>query len=384
MEHSEIKTFVDLDQQVVQMGLCEQCGGCVSFCTAGRLNALEVGPDGLPRFSDEENCVRCGICYMICPVTKDLDHEVNSRYEWHLPIGTYRTITSARATDPSIQAVATDGGVVTALLAFMLDKHLIDGAIVSRSTTPFSREAVVATTREDLLAAAGSTFGSSSHLEDLGDRDTTYSPTISAVKSLEGRHLHSVAVVGTPCQIKTIRKMQSIGILPAHIITYAIGLFCTENFSFDAAARAKLEGALGVDLDCVRKLNIKDKVLITLDDGSVVQVLFEQIDEIARQACLACTDFSNDYADISVGGLGSLSGFTTVLIRSEKAEKVFRQALRQGYLEERSYEDGEDLRSQKTRMMAQVVAFAQRKRSRGEEHLAELAAAPTESGSQEE
>ena len=384
MEHSEIKTFTDLEDQVVRPGLCAQCGGCVSFCSAGRINALELGPDGLPRYSDEENCVECGICFMICPVTTDLDREVNQKYGWHLPIGSYESIASARATDPAIREVATDGGVVTALLAFMLDRHLIDGAIVSRSKTAFGREAVIATSREELLSAAGSSFGSSAHLEDLGDQYTTYSPTISAVKSLSGRHLQSVAVVGTPCQIKSIRKMQSIGILPAHIIKYTIGLFCTENFTFDAAARTKLENSLGVDLEGVKKLNIKDDVFITMNDGSVVHVPFEELDQIARSSCLACTDFSNDYADISVGGLGSPAGFTTVLVRSGKADQAFSQALRQGYLEERAYEDGEDLRGQKTKMMAKVVTFAQRKRTRGEEHLAEMTGSPTASGVQEE
>ena len=383
MEHTEIKTFADLAEQVVQPGLCAQCGGCVSFCSAGRLDALEVGPDGFPRYSDEDNCARCGICYMICPITGDLDADVHAKHDWRLPIGSYRTITSARATDAEIRGVATDGGVVTALLLYLLDRHLIDGAIVSQRTTPFSREAVIAATRAELLAAAGSTFGSSSHLEDLGDKYTTYSPTISAVKSLESRHLHRVAVVGTPCQIKTIRKMQSIGIVPAHIISYAIGLFCTENFTFESAARQRMEDVLGVDLAGITKLNIKDQVLVTLHDGSVARIPFEQLDEVARPACLACTDFSNDLADVSVGGLGSPTGYTTVLVRSQKAERVFSQALRQGYLEERVYADGEDLRSQKTKMMAKVVAFAQRKRKRGEARLADITGTPTLSGIQE-
>ena len=79
-----------------------------------------------------------------------------SRYAWRLPIGGYRTITSARATDPEIRRVATDGGVVTALLAYLLDRHLADGALVSQQTTPFSRQAliigddVIVTTRNGL------------------------------------------------------------------------------------------------------------------------------------------------------------------------------------------------------------------------------------------
>ena len=44
-----IKVFRDLQREVIAAGLCGQCGGCVSFCSAGALNALEMGDDGLPQ-----------------------------------------------------------------------------------------------------------------------------------------------------------------------------------------------------------------------------------------------------------------------------------------------------------------------------------------------
>ena len=43
----------------------------------------------------------------------------------------------ARAADPAVRAVATDGGVVTALLLRLFDLGRIDGAIVTRQTGPF-------------------------------------------------------------------------------------------------------------------------------------------------------------------------------------------------------------------------------------------------------
>ena len=39
----EIKTFEDLTREVIEKGMCGKCGGCISFCSAGELNALEMG-----------------------------------------------------------------------------------------------------------------------------------------------------------------------------------------------------------------------------------------------------------------------------------------------------------------------------------------------------
>jgi len=255
--------------------------------------------------------------------------------------------------------VATDGGVVTSLLLYMLERHLIQGAIVSRRATAFSRESLIATTREELIAAAGSHFAGSSHLEELGGRYTTYSPAISAVKSLESKHINNVAMVGTPCQIRTVRKMQCLGILPAHIISHTIGLFCMENFSFDALSRKRLEDKLHIDFAAIDKLNIKEDLVISLSDGRTLHVPFEEVEELARPACLACTEFANDYADIAVGGLA-------------KGSELYREALNQGYIEEREFQDAAQRRSANTKMLASVVAFAQRKRERGEARLREL------------
>jgi coenzyme F420 hydrogenase subunit beta len=371
----DIKTFRALQAEVISRGLCGKCGGCVSFCSAGTLNALEMGEDDVPRFADEEKCLACGICYMICPSTTELDAEVERRFGWRPPIGVYETIRSARAVDSAVREVATDGGVVTALLLFMLDNHLIDGAIVSRKTSILSREPMIATTRQELIAAAGSHFGGSSHLEELGDHYTTYSPTLSAVKGLKSGSLQRVAMVGTPCQIRTVRKMQALGILPAHIITFTIGLFCIENFAFDEPGRRKLEARLQAEMgrpvrfEEIDKLNIKEDLIVSLNDGTV-HLPLDELEEMARPACLACTDFANDYADLSAGGLGSPAGYTTVLIRTPAGNRILGEASSRGYIQARSTGGWAETRSEQAQMIDQVIAYAQKKRTRGEARCA--------------
>jgi len=47
------------------------------------------------------------------------------------PFGIYRRLCIARASDPKVRRISQDGGAVTALLLFALEKGIIDGAIVS-------------------------------------------------------------------------------------------------------------------------------------------------------------------------------------------------------------------------------------------------------------
>jgi coenzyme F420 hydrogenase subunit beta len=364
------RTFRDLQESVVCEGICGKCGGCTSFCSAGRLNALQVGEDGLPFYADESKCLRCGICYLICPLTSDLDAEVRRRYKWRLPIGAYRSITSARATDKAMLDVAAGHGVANALLLYMIENYVIQGAIVAQETTPFSRQPVLATTREGLVASGRSHILSSSPEQPATYE--TYAPILSSIKDLGDRQLSCLAVEGTPCQIRTIRKAQCLGVFPSHMIGYTIGQFCMEQFSFNEMGRKALEDELQVPLSDIEALTVEEELCVSLADGTILRAPYEDLEALARPACRLCTEFANDYADIAVGGLGSPPGYATILIRTEKGSRVYNGALSQGYIEEREFREATELSSERTRMLASLVAMARRKRERGETRLREL------------
>ncbi|MGQ9628892.1 MAG: coenzyme F420 hydrogenase/dehydrogenase beta subunit N-terminal domain-containing protein [bacterium] len=196
----EIETFHHLEAEVLRRGLCDRCGGCVSFCSSGELGALGFDEDGLPRYVDEKKCLTCGICYLICPRTRALDRDIQKKFSWKPPIGSYQTVASARTRDEEVKKVCTDGGVVTSLIVYLLDRGLIDGAIVSRKTDVFGREPTIATNREEIIMAAGSQFSASSHLGKLGEEFTTYSPVVSSLKSLGAKRFVKLAIVGSPAR----------------------------------------------------------------------------------------------------------------------------------------------------------------------------------------
>jgi len=365
----KIKTFKDLITEVHNKNLCGSCGGCVSFCSAHEICAIEMGEDGIPVFSNEDNCLECGICYFICPEIRVIDDELRERWNWKPPIGDFQEVMIAQATDSRIRERATDGGVVTALLHYMLDHNIIDGAIVSKKTgNPFEREPMIAKNIDDLLSAAGSTFSDMAHVNELG-KYSTYSPSLYALKELKMADLARIAVVGTPCQIHTIRKMQILRILPSHVVKFVIGLYCMENFSFNQKDREGFEKNVGINLADVEKMNIKEDIIFHLKNGESTHVSFEDIEQLVRPACIACTDFTNDFADISMGGLGSPDGFTTSILRTDVGSKMFRNALNAGYIELKS---AKNWTVERTKTLATIINFAEMKRQRGLKRFREL------------
>ncbi len=366
----DVKSFEDLKQEVIAKGLCGRCGGCASFCSADEMDALEFDRTDGPRLVAEENCLKCGICYLICPQIKALDKEVREKFGWQSPIGIYRGITSARTTEPKVSKVCTDGGVVTSVLRYALKKRLIQGALVSKRIGPFTRQPFLATEPDELVEAAGTHFDEVQHLGKFGKDYSTYCPTIQEVKKIGQLQLDRIALVGTPCQIYTVRKMQVLNIVPADSIVFTVGLFCMENFSFDAKAVKALEKKLGVKISDIAKLNIKDDVIMTTTSGQVHHLPFEAVDEIARPACMACPDFANDFADISVGGLGSPDGYTTTVIRSSIGQKFYNGAKYVGVLKELRFRGKEKAALHRTELMAKITAFTRRKKARARATLA--------------
>ena len=212
----------------------------------------------MPRFANEEKCLHCGICYMICPNIHELDEELKKKTNWEPPIGAVKDLTSARTTNSSVAQRCTDGGVVTSLLLYLMDHHLIDGALVSQSDGPFHRSPHLATSGEEIIAAAGSHYDESFPLVKLGDHYLTYSPTLYELRKLRTHHISRVAMVGTPCQIHTVRKMQVLGVIPSDVIKYYFGLFCMENFSFNDLQLEALGTKHGFDPSQIAKVNVKE------------------------------------------------------------------------------------------------------------------------------
>ena len=331
------KTFQDLITEVHDKGICQECGGCVSFCSSAEYNIIALkDPYFPPVYINKDKCLECGICYHICPQTHVLDDELNRTYQFKdfssMPIGNYKNIYSCQATDQEFLKYGTDGGVVNSIINFLIEKKLINGSIVSRTDAPFSREAAFADSKYDLIKASGAKLEISPQLTEI-QKFCTYTDSIQKLNHYKFKKL---AIVGVPCQLYTIRCMQDLGVTPSQNIEICLGLFCFENFLFDRLQIKRFEKDFNISLENVEKLNIKEDLIIKLkDDGAgekIIRIPFNQLGDYMRPACRACNDFTNIYADISFGGLGSPDKYTTVISRTQKGEEVLSKAINTGVI----------------------------------------------------
>jgi len=321
-----MKTFSNLMEEVLTPRRCHRCGGCVAFCTAINFGALEMGADGRPRYKDSDKCIECGLCYEICPAIDALRDETKDRISWTQPMGRIMETTVARARDPELWTYARDGGVVTAILWHLLDIGRIDAAIVNKVAAPFPCRPWVATTRQEIIEGGGIHFDASPGVSLFGEQYAAYPPYLQLIMPLAWKGMRRIAFVGRPCQIETMRRMETLGVVPSEVIKYYFGLFCMGNFRFGESEQAALEQIGGFKWENVKKVNFKEELHVHLKSGEIRRIPFEDLEFMKRYACRYCEDFSGEFADISCGGLGAMEGWTTVLLRTPLGRALFTDA----------------------------------------------------------
>ncbi len=324
--------------------LCIGCASCVAVCPIKCLEYINERP------VLTKDCISCGICSRICPryglSIPELERYVFGRERRSdEEFGVYRRIVFARTRIDRIRRVCQDGGVVTSVLLYALEKGVIDGAVLSGidGERPLKAVPKLAESREEIIGSAGTRY--------------TYSPNILALRDAATQGKESLAFVGTPCQIQVIRRIQMLPLNRyAKRLSFTIGLFCSECFSYDGLVNDLLRRKLGIDPKDVVKMNIKGRLIITTSKGIVKEVSLKEAKRYASNCVLACPDFSAELADISVGGLG-LDGWSLTILRTELGEKIFDEAESEGFLEARSVEHS-------SKALSLLVKLSRRKRQK--------------------
>ena len=102
-----------------------------------------------------------------------------------------------------------------------------------------------------------------------------------------------------------------------------------------------------VDPARVTKFEIKKgRFYAHAGDERLHRARLKKVKSLIRSCCSQCDDFSSEYADISVGNVGSPAGYSTVLVRTERGLKVMKSAIKSGLIEAEAiegFEKGESL-----------------------------------------
>ena len=111
-------------------------------------------------------------------------------------------------------------------------------------------------------------------------------------------------------------------------VVLSIALMCTKNFDYEALTLRELQEKRGVDLDRVSKMDvIRGRMIVEYRDGELaIDEPVKDFHGAALKGCDECADFLGRSADISVGSVGSMTGWTSVLVRTERGRLAFQAA----------------------------------------------------------
>ncbi len=288
-----------LKEMVVDEGICSHCGTC-TICPVD-LIILEDRPLD---FDPKKGCMGCGVCVAVCP---------RYNYKPLSGLGDYIDVFAGR----SRRFEGQDGAMVSEFIACALEMGEIEVALFVSRDEMWRPEVVHVRKVDDLLnrKITGTKYSFASLMPELHR-------IINRVES--------VGFIGTPCMISGLRKLQQKVPLYKRKVRLAIALFCTENFYWHELYEFLKEK--GADLRNAIKTDIKKgKFIVTFKDKSEFSISVKEMEEIVPSGCLACQDFSGVEADVSIGSVGSKAGFSTFMIRSEIAMRIFE------YMKEREY-----------------------------------------------
>ncbi|MEM4297044.1 MAG: Coenzyme F420 hydrogenase/dehydrogenase, beta subunit C-terminal domain [Nitrososphaerota archaeon] len=335
--------FKKLASAVIDADRCVKCGACIAACPS---NSIGIAEDYKPTLV--KMCTGCSFCWDICPrggLRYERLWKILSGDEGAKGIGVVRDAYTARALKPS--PCAQDGGVVTAIVEALLKAGEVDGAILARRAgSPFRGEAYIAKTVEEVRASAGSVYDQTLNLSKLLD-----------VSSYGQRSDVRLALVGVPCQIAGLRFLQRFGWkyrkVNACSVKYTIALMCTRNFHSGRLIYALKN--VGVNLSRIKKMDVKNNVVQLYDENG--ETIFKSdvrpFRDAALKGCDECADFSGRLADISVGSVGSLRGYSSILIRTPQGERAWNIA--KDSLEYRRLDDMEGIFRVEQRKLKKVL-----------------------------
>ena len=290
---------LNLRDDVLNSGVCALCGACLDWCPY----ILNLEDHLALRF----DCpIQDGRCYAICPRTFTDWPEMSQKYigadNHDQGIGSFKQVyrVKAKAGEKSRQ----DGGTVSVLVQSALNRQNAMAALVT-GAHDLEPIPALAHTAEAVVKSAGSKF--------------LATPSLRKIIEAQNQSLESLLVVGRPCQIQALRKMQHSGYWHNYMGLTSVGLFCM--WSLDWSFKDDLEAKY----NSIVKLSIPQHGLEIKTQDQTVLMSTEEVRAYIRSGCNYCIDMTAELADISVGTFEPEAGWNTVIVRTAKGAALLEQ-----------------------------------------------------------
>jgi len=342
---SNYKGFHDLLQEVIHPGLCTVCGTCAGVCPRQAIEMrIEDYETGEPSPALTGKCQPCSACFEACagksvPLA-DLDRFIfgRERIPEEEPLGIFRRSIKGYA-EGRLRAGSSSGGLTLGVVAYALAEGLIDAALVAVRSKEHPWRAVPGI----ITSAKDARRGVRSVMEAV--------PVNAALhEAVVKRGYRKIGVVGLPCQIHSLRKLQKRGKPKglADALVFSLGLYCNSTAYFigvehlikEIGGIESLTEITGMDY---RAGNYPGSLMVMTEEGKIHQVAgkafygsFLSASNYRRDRCLMCTDFSAELADISVGDIFQAVGenprWSGALVRTAMGEQLVAGAATKGFI----------------------------------------------------
>jgi coenzyme F420 hydrogenase subunit beta len=343
--------------------ICTGCGICEDVCPKQAITIVRTKGEHRPAL-DPTLCLgnKCGRCLKVCPgVGVNLASIAKERFtdaqvQEDKYIGRYVALHTGYSLDEDIRYHSASGGMVSQFLIYLLDKKLIDGAVVTGyGDDHISPMSYIARTAEEVINARSSKYCPVA-LNKVGNE-------IARIGG--GKYV----IVGLPCHIQGFRKRAAIDRKFREHVVGMFSIYCSSNRTFygqdwlfrhygvekkdikyfayrDEGCLGKLtilHGGKGEEFPSPRTMKTstrcreseslkKISIPYTSYYGPLLRSFFKP------HRCLMCIDHYGELADVCFGDIHiepynqDEVGISSWITRTAYWEEQFQQAAKEGYI----------------------------------------------------
>ncbi len=339
-------------QYTVKNNLCTGCGVCEDICPTHSISMHLINNEWKPKIK-KETCINekgCKKCFDVCSghginllafTKRTFEHaQKEDKY-----VGRYLSTYTGYSCDKDIRYHSSSGGLVTQFLIFLLEKKVIDGAVVTGygkdHITPYS---YIARNKEEILSAKGSKYCPVT-LNKIGNE----------ICKNEGKYI----IVGLPCHIQGFRKREEIDSNFRKNVYGYFALYCSSNRNYSATEylfqkykvkKSKIGYFSFRDEGCLGSLIIKPRVgeylqLSEKNNEDMQNLKVPYLHYYGRlrsffipHRCLSCIDHYGMLADISFGDIHippyseDKVGVNSIIVRNSFYDNLLIQAKVEGFI----------------------------------------------------